>query len=209
MKIKFDPNQQFQLDAINAVVDIFDGQPPHKSDFEISFTSYLKEDLFSGLTQTELGLANQLTLDNKTLLENIKKVQELNELPYSDVLEGETIRSAEEEAEDHTIPYITVEMETGTGKTYVYLRTIFEMNQKYGFKKFIIVVPSVAIREGVNKNIEITQEHFRSIYNGTEFDSFVYDSSNINSLRQFATSNTIQIMIINIDAFRKNAQGCG
>jgi type III restriction enzyme len=97
-------------------------------------------------------------------------------------------------------------METGTGKTYVYLRTIFELSQKYGFQKFIIVVPSVAIREGVLKNLEITVEHFNNIYN-LRPEYFVYDAKKINRLRQFAVSNTLQILVINIDAFRKNFTG--
>ena len=98
-------------------------------------------------------------------------------------------------------------METGTGKTYVYLRTIFELSRRYGFQKFIIVVPSVAIREGVLKNIEITAEHFRALYNNLPFEHFVYDAKTVNRLRQFATSNTLQILVINIDAFRKNFTG--
>ncbi len=105
------------------------------------------------------------------------------------------------------IPHFSVEMETGTGKTYVYLRTIFELSRRYGFRKFIIVVPSVAIREGALKNIEITQDHFRAIYNNAEFEYFVYDAKKVNKLRQFAVSNTIQILVINIDAFRKNFTG--
>ena len=98
-------------------------------------------------------------------------------------------------------------METGTGKTYVYLRTIFELSRRYGFQKFIIVVPSVAIREGVLKNIEITADHFRALYNNLPFEHFVYDAKKVNRLRQFAVSNTLQILIINIDAFRKNFTG--
>ena len=98
-------------------------------------------------------------------------------------------------------------METGTGKTYVYLRTIFELSRRYGFQKFIIVVPSVAIREGVLKNIEITAEHFRALYNNLPFEHFVYDAKKVNRLRQFAVSNTLQILVINIDAFRKNFTG--
>ena len=104
-------------------------------------------------------------------------------------------------------PHFSVEMETGTGKTYVYLRTIFELSRRYGFQKFIIVVPSVAIREGVLKNIEITREHFRSLYNNLPFEHFVYDARKVNRLRQFALSNTLQILVINIDAFRKNFTG--
>jgi type III restriction enzyme len=98
-------------------------------------------------------------------------------------------------------------MDTGTGKTYVYLRTIFELSQRYDFQKFIIVVPSIAIREGVLKNIEITAEHFRSLYNNLPFEYFVYDAKKVNRLRQFAVSNNLQILIINIDAFRKNFTG--
>jgi type III restriction enzyme len=98
----------------------------------------------------------------------------------------------------------SIEMETGTGKTYVYLRTIFELNKTYGFKKFIIVVPSVAIREGVLKSIEITKDHFKTLYDNVPFDYFVYDSKRLGKVRQFATSNQIQIMIINIQSFQKD-----
>ena len=104
-------------------------------------------------------------------------------------------------------PHFSVEMETGTGKTYVYLRTVFELCRRYGFRKFIIVVPSVAIREGVLKNIEITAEHFRALYNNLPFEHFVYDAKTINRLRQFATDNSLQILVINSDAFRKNFTG--
>jgi type III restriction enzyme len=103
--------------------------------------------------------------------------------------------------------HFSVEMETGTGKTYVYLRTIFELSRCYGFQKFIIVVPSVAIREGVLKNIQLTADHFRSLYNNLPFEHFVYDATRVNRLRQFATGNMLQILIINIDAFRKNFSG--
>jgi type III restriction enzyme len=87
-------------------------------------------------------------------------------------------------------------METGTGKTYVYLRTIFELSRRYGFQKFIIVVPSVAIREGVLKNIEITAEHFRTLYNNLPFEHFVYDAKKVNRLRQFATSLKPKIKLL-------------
>ena len=98
----------------------------------------------------------------------------------------------------------SIEMETGTGKTYVYLRSIFELNQAYGFKKFIIVVPSVAIREGVLKSIDMMKEHFQTLYEKTPFDHFVYDSKRLGKVRQFATSNQIQIMVINIQSFQKD-----
>jgi type III restriction enzyme len=95
-------------------------------------------------------------------------------------------------------------METGTGKTYVYLRTIFELNKTYGFKKFIIVVPSVAIREGVLKSIDVTKEHFQTLYEKVPFDHFVYDSKRLGKVRQFASNNQIQIMVINIQSFQKD-----
>ncbi len=95
-------------------------------------------------------------------------------------------------------------METGTGKTYVYLKSIFELNRKYGFTKFIIVVPSIAIKEGTYKTLDITKEHFKSQFDNVNYDYFVYDSSNLEQVRDFATSNEIRIMVINIDAFRKS-----
>ncbi len=98
----------------------------------------------------------------------------------------------------------SVEMETGTGKTYVYLRTIYELNKKYGFKKFVIVVPSIAIREGALKNLEITFEHFQNLYDKTPVNFEVYDSKRVSNLRNFASSSNIQILVINIDSFAKD-----
>jgi len=191
MKIKFDSKQQFQIDAVSAIVDLFDGQPLSKGDFEIAFET---DDMgyFSTLFQTELGVGNNLLINDETILKNLHTIQDRNEVEKVPELQGYNF---------------SIEMETGTGKTYVYLRTIFELSQKYGFQKFIIVVPSIAIREGVLKNIEITEDHFKALYNNIEFEYFVYDARRINRLRHFATSNKIQIMIINIDAFRKNFTG--
>ncbi len=197
MKLQFDAKQEFQLDAVNAVVDLFDGQPLNKGDFQISFESK-GNGLFGSLTQTELGLGNSLVIDRETMLKNLQSVQERNDLtPDSHLLPVEYGASAPAPLN------FSVEMETGTGKTYVYLRTIFELNKQYGFKKFIIVVPSVAIREGVVKNLEITSDHFKALYNNVEFEYFVYDAKRVNRLRQFAVSNQIQILVINIDAFNK------
>lgn len=98
----------------------------------------------------------------------------------------------------------TVEMETGTGKTYVYLRTIFELNKKYGFTKFIIVVPSLAIKAGVNKSIEIMKDEFAGLYDNVVFNWFVYSGDRLSEVRAFAVSDNIEVMIINIDAFRKS-----
>ena len=94
-------------------------------------------------------------------------------------------------------------METGTGKTYVYLRTIFELNKRYGFTKFIIVIPSIAIKEGVYKSLQITEEHFRALYSGTPFDYFLYDSTKLGQVRNFATSPQIQIMVVTVGAINK------
>ncbi len=184
MKLKFDPSLEFQQDAINAVVKAFDGQPIAQSQFEISASAG-----GTGMALSDLGIGNQLTLTDDAFLENVKKVQEANDIEMLDELQGKDF---------------SIEMETGTGKTYVYLRTIFELNRQYGLKKFIIVVPSVAIREGVLKSIEITKEHFEAIYGKVPFDPFVYDSKKLGKVRQFATSNQIQIMVINIQSFVKD-----
>jgi len=185
MKLKFDPNLQFQIDAVNAMTDVFDGQPLSEGDLEIGFK---RQDW---IFQTELGVGNRLVLDEKAILKNVQLIQERNSIEKTQFLQG---------------MHFSVEMETGTGKTYVYLRTIFELNKKYGFKKYVIVVPSVAIREGVLKNLDITKEHFLHLYNNVPYDYFVYDSKKVNQVRQFATSNQIQIMVINIDAFRKTLE---
>lgn len=188
MKIKFDSNQQFQIDAVNAIVDIFEGLPVKQGNFEVNILSEY-EGVLKGIERSELGFGNNLTLSDNELIKNINSIQERNNIKLVDKLQGMNF---------------SVEMETGTGKTYVYLRTIFELNKKYGFSKFVIVVPSVAIREGTLKNIEITKDHFQNLYNRVAFDFAVYDSKKMNIVKNFATSNELQIMIINIDAFRKD-----
>ena len=182
MKLHFDPNQQFQIDAINSIVGIFEGQPLNHGGFDFSVTheSYLFQ---------EGGIGNRLTLGEEQVLENVRTIQKKNELVVSDVLDGMNF---------------SVEMETGTGKTYVYLRTTYELNKKYGFKKFVIVVPSIAIREGVLKNLEITFEHFQNLYDKTPVNFEMYDSRRVSNLRNFAISNNIQILVINIDSFAKD-----
>ena len=159
-------------------------------------------------------MGNRLLLAEEKLLANTRGIQTRNDIDGStgsptgsaDVLEAWELFDAAMNAPRHC-PHFSVEMETGTGKTYVYLRTIFELSRRYGFQKFIIVVPSVAIREGVLKNIDITREHFRALYNNLAFEHFVYDAKKVNKLRQFAISNTLQILVINIDTFRKNFSG--
>ena len=197
MKLQFDAKQEFQLEAVKSVVDLFDGQPLNNSDFQISFESK-GNGLFGSLVQTELGLGNALAIGRDAILKNLQEVQKRHDLnPDANLLPVDYNANASAPLN------FSVEMETGTGKTYVYLRTIFELNKKYGFKKFIIVAPSVAVREGVLKNLEITSSHFRTLYNNVEFEYFVYDAKKVNRLRQFAVSNQIQILVINIDAFNK------
>src|SRR5262249_47245323 len=150
-----------------------------------------------------------LLLSEDKLQYNARIIQQRNEIEITDAtapLEGWELFDATGNMA-RVCPHFSVEMETGTGKTYVYLRTIFELSQRFGFQKFIIVVPSVAVREGVLKNVEVTTEHFRTLYNGLPFEHFVYDGARVNRLRQFAIGNTLQILIINIDAFRKNFAG--
>ena len=180
MKLKF-KNQAFQMDAVNAVVDLFTGQEKTKSTFSVvdeRQTSLLPE----------MGQGNALYIDQETLTSNMHTVQKRNNLPLTP------------SAKDCQF---CIEMETGTGKTYVYTKTIFELNRKYGFTKFVIVVPSVAIREGVYKSFQITQEHFGLQYDNVPCRYFIYNSAKLSDVRQFATSSNIEVMIINIDAFKK------
>jgi len=193
MKFKFDANQQYQIDAVNAIVDIFDGQPfDRDAEFELATKEHAGT---SGENYVYTGAANSLYLEPATLLKNIQAIQERNDIEKSQSIDGY------KKDGELLCPNFSIEMETGTGKTYVYLRTLFELNKKYGFKKFIIVVPSVAIREGVVKSIQVTSEHFRSLYDNVEFEHFEYASKSVEKLRSFATSNHIQILIMNIQAF--------
>jgi type III restriction enzyme len=205
MKLQFDPNQLYQLDAVAAVTDLFDGQPQGAPEYAVIHAGDLGG-LFAGQTRTELGVGNHLLLPEEKLHANTRAVQARNDIevayPGAPLAVWELFDMAANTA--RPCPHFSVEMETGTDKTYVYLRTIFELSRRYGFQKFIIVVPSVAIREGVLKNIEITGEHFRALYNNLPFESFVYDAKKVNRLRQFAVNNTLQILVINIDAFRKD-----
>ena len=184
MKLKFDPSLQYQQDAISAVVNVFAGQP-----FVQTGAMAVPSLQIGGLLQTEFGIGNLLTLREDEILRNLHEVQADNGIERIDALQGMEF---------------SVEMETGTGKTYVYLRTIFELNKTYGFRKFIIVVPSVAIREGVLKSIDMMNGHFQTLYERTPFDHFVYDSRRLGKVRQFVSSNQIQIMVINIQSFQKD-----
>jgi len=183
MKLHFDSNQQYQWDAVKGITDIFEGQPLSSGDFEFTQTE-------TGALLSENGFGNNLTLSAEQILENVKNIQQRNE-----------IQNAVEELQGMNF---SVEMETGTGKTYVYLKTVYELNKLYGFKKFVIVVPSVAIREGVLKNLQITHDHFQSLYDKTSITFDVYDSKKISNLRGFSSGNSIQVLVINIDSFAKD-----
>ncbi|MCI5690163.1 MAG: DEAD/DEAH box helicase family protein [Clostridiales bacterium] len=185
MKLQFDANLHYQEQAVSAVVDLFRGQTPRQSVFTVTTNNE------PGQLTTDNGIGNKLELVDEEILENLQAVQLRNGLPQTKTLK--------KGAYDFDI-----EMETGTGKTYVYLRTIFELNKAYGFKKFIIVVPSIAIKEGVAKSLEITKEHFKTIYNNVVYDSYIYDGSKPEEVRSFAVNDNISIMVINIAAFRKS-----
>jgi type III restriction enzyme len=190
MKLKFDSTLSYQLEAIKSVTDLFEGLPARSSGFQIDFGR-------GGSMYNDLGIGNDLLFSQDQLLKNLHAVQSRNTVPKSRLLQ--------EEGAAYDFPNFSVEMETGTGKTYVYLRSIFELNKLYGFKKFIIVVPSVAIREGVTSSIKLMRDHFRGLYNNVAFDHFVYQSKDLSRVRQFAVNNEVQIMVINIQAFQKDA----
>ena len=182
MKLAFESNLQYQQEAIKSITDLFEGQPLEDS----SIKSEISEmDTFAHI----YSYGNRLVISEEQILSNLQSIQDSNEIPVADRLSG---------------MHFSVEMETGTGKTYVYLRTIYELNKLYGFKKFVIVVPSVAIREGVIKNLEITHEHFQNLYDNVPVNFQVYDSTRVSSLRGFATNNHIEILVINIDSFAKD-----
>jgi len=192
MKLKFDSGLDYQIEAIKSVTDIFEGLPLQSPGFQIDFGKSENNNLWN-----ELGIGNNLILTPEQMIKNLQTVQSRNNVPKS--------RSLIEDGNPYSFPNFSVEMETGTGKTYVYLRTIFELNMLYGFKKFIVVVPSVAIREGVTSSIKLMRDHFKGLYNNVAFDDFVYQSKDFPRVRQFAVNNEIQIMVINIQAFQKDA----
>lgn len=208
--------QQYQTEAVDSVVRVFDGQPyssgiSYRRDLGIEppkvivrqQTSFLPEPQmsFDDLSD-DTGFCNEhLYLNDQQLLANIRKIQSENNIKLSDKLE-----------EGHGRCSLDVEMETGTGKTYVYIKTMFELNKRYGWSKFIVVVPSIAIREGVKKSFEITEEHFMQHY-GKKARFFIYNSGNLNQLDSFSSDSGINVMIINTQAFAasmneaKNVEG--
>ena len=189
MDFKFDPNQEFQKEAIAAIVDLFEGQP---RDLSLSrFNLPIGVSDAGGQTFLEIAaevgaVGNQLVIDSQTILENLEKIQDRNGLEIASELSSFDF---------------DIEMETGTGKTYVYLRTIFELANRYNFTKFIVLVPSIAIKEGVISSIRLMSKHFQDLY-ATPFDTTVYSGSSAEEVQSFATSTSVQILVMTIDSLR-------
>lgn len=195
LQLKFDANQDYQLASIQSVVQLFEGLPETAREFTLG------DEIVSNLPPGEI-------LYDTWLLERLGAVREQNsfaepvaELIKEDGMELEGVSANSPEP----FPYFTVEMETGTGKTYVYLRTIYELRKHYGFSKFIIIVPSIAIYEGVRKTVEITREHLRSLYDNEHVTLIPYDGSRLSRVRNFATSTQAQILLMTIDAFNSKS----
>lgn len=190
MTIKFESHLEYQDDAVSSICDIFEGEEIFQTNFSVT---PLKNDAGRLWGSSTIGIGNSIKIIEEDMLDNIQRIQLRNGVPQS------TAQSFKKDGLN-----FSVEMETGTGKTYVYLKTIFELNKRYGFSKFIIVVPSIPIKEGTNKSLQITEEHFKSEYENVVYDYFVYDPAKLEQVRSFATGDTIQIMVINIDSFRKS-----
>lgn len=191
MKLQF-KHQTFQADAAKAVVDVFAGQPYMTPSFMMDKGSglyqqkYTSDDDFTGWSNQKIVPA----LNDRLILEHINAIQRTNQIKPSEKLEGRY--------------NLTIEMETGVGKTYTYIKTMYELNKHYGWSKFIVVVPSIAIREGVYKSFQVTQEHFAEEY-GKKIRFFIYNSTQLTEIDRFASDSSINVMIINSQAF--NARG--
>ena len=180
MKLEFESNLEYQKTAISAVIELFKGQSKHTAWFNL---------YSNGNNDPIIAVKNNLDIDKEQIFQNLQEIQEKNGVAKSRSLDSMDF---------------SVEMETGTGKTYVYLRTIYELNAHYGFSKFIIVVPSIAIREGVQKSLEITREHFQNIYAREPLNYTIYNSKRPVDIKNFAKSNNIEIIVMNIDSFAKD-----
>jgi type III restriction enzyme len=197
---QFDARQPYQLDAVASVVDLFDGQPKDAEKLVTTLrgAAVLPESdqsvLDIDLTQEVGAVGNSLVLDRDLILANLQRVQDRNGLEVASALAGDALD-------------FDIEMETGTGKTYVYLRTIFDLAVRYNFTKFVILVPSVAIREGVSTSIRLMREHFETLYKpqGITFDASIYSGKSAEEVQSFATSTNVQILIMTIDSIRGNA----
>lgn len=197
---QFDPNQQFQLDAIDATVSLFSGQP-RSGQTGGNLSIEVGGGTGTGLFQNKLGLGNRLSISRDQVLKNLRAGQDRQGL-----MPDNSLIPAKPDDPDAPAPMnFTISMETGTGKTYVYLRTIRELHAEYGWSKFFIVVPSVAIREGVKQSLRDTDKHLRELYHGEPLDFFVYDGKKPQELAAFARNSCLSVCIINIQAFIKDA----
>jgi type III restriction enzyme len=190
LTLKFEPNQDFQLQAVDAITRLFGGYPRRDRSYQLG------DEVLPNIPLSE-------AFDAVWLNDNLRKVQEANDLPRPGLkLESEMeLLGVSNGSWDY--PSFTVEMETGTGKTYVYLRTIHELRQRYGWRKYMIVVPSIAIYEGVIKTFEITRSHYAALYSNERVNLLRYDGSHISQLRSFATSTFCEVMVITLDSFNK------
>ena len=195
MKLQFS-HQAYQARAVEAVVQVFDGQPLAKSDFSLAGQAASVEYANDG------SIGNALKLSDEALLANVQKVQQANGVAVS----SELVKSVSDNGKEAFCPLnLTLEMETGTGKTYTFIKTMYELNKVYGFRKFVVVVPSVAIREGTMKNLQITREHFALDYANVPCVPMLYDSNKLSDLRHFAQSDALSVLVINIDSFTKDS----
>ncbi len=189
MKLHFEDDLDYQKAAIESVVSLFKGQEISRSEFTVTFQADSSPNCSLGMEESQLGIGNRLLLIDEEIEENLRRTQLNNGLRPSEKLASGDF---------------TVEMETGTGKTYVYLRTIFELDKNYGFTKFVIVVPSIAIKEGTYKTLQVTREHFEVLYPKAKgYEYFLYNSSKLGQVRNFATSSNIQIMVTTVGAINK------
>ncbi|MCB5188649.1 DEAD/DEAH box helicase family protein [Methylobacillus caricis] len=194
MKLQF-THQDYQNRAVQAVVQVFDGQPLAESEFALAGQNASVDYAADG------SIGNVLQLSDEQLLVNVQKVQEANGVAVSNGLEV----SISDNGNEVFCPLnFTIEMETGTGKTYTFIKTMYELNKLYGFKKFVVVVPSVAIREGAMKNLQITRSHFAADYANVPCVPILYDSNKLTELRHFAQSDALSVLVINIDSFTKD-----
>ena len=195
MEFRFDATQEYQLAAIEAVCGLLEGQ------------AYVRSELIIPDNGACSAIANRLDLSEDTLLRNLHTVQKDTGIEADDGLKLITDTLPDDGPDDGDsevqFPNFSVEMETGTGKTYVYLRTAMEMFRRFGLRKFIIVVPSVAVREGVYKTLQVTEAHLNALYDNPLYRYYVYDSANLSQVRQFALSDGLEIMVMTIDAFAR------
>ena len=191
MKVKFE-KLQYQIDAVQSIVALFKGQEECVTEFTLS--AQQTQGQATLYDSVAIGIGNEQKISDEDLQKNLNEIQERNGLLKTSLRPITDVKNP---------PSFSIDMETGTGKTFVYTKAIFELNKQYGFTKFIIVVPSIAIKEGVNKSLENTRGHFGTEYSGTNFEHFIYDSDRLDKVRNFAVSQQIQVMVMTVGAINK------